>query len=79
MTQTTSTTSLDRKRSLGLAGALIGLAATLGACQHTNDDSLAYVSAPADYRQRHPIAVTEADRSIVVFVGHGRGGARGGH
>jgi pilus assembly protein CpaD len=74
MTQTTSTTSADRKRSLALAGALVGLALTLGACQHNPDNSLAYVDAPADYRQRHPIAVTEADRSIVVFVGRSRGG-----
>ncbi|MBR0797786.1 CpaD family pilus assembly protein [Bradyrhizobium jicamae] len=73
MTQTTSTTSVDRRKGLGLAGALIGLAVTLGACQHT-EDSLAYVRAPDDYRQRHPIAVTEADRSIVVFVGRTRGG-----
>ena len=74
MTQTTSTTSADRKRPLALAGALVGLAVTLGACQHNPDNSLAYVDAPADYRQRHPIAVTEADRSIVVFVGRARGG-----
>ena len=74
MTQTTSTTSADCKRAFSLAGALIGLAVTLGACQHTSDDSLAMVAAPADYRQRHPIAVTEADRSIVVFVGRSRGG-----
>ena len=31
-------------------------------------------SVPDDYRLRHPIAVQEADRSIVVFVGRGRGG-----
>jgi pilus assembly protein CpaD len=74
MTQTTSTIPAERKRALGLAGALVGLAVTLGACQHTSDNSLAMVDAPADYRQRHPIAVTEADRSIVVFVGRGRGG-----
>jgi pilus assembly protein CpaD len=29
---------------------------------------------PDDYRQRHPIAVQEADQSVVVFVGHARGG-----
>ena len=29
---------------------------------------------PDDYRLRHPIAVQEANRSIVVFVGHARGG-----
>ena len=74
MTLTISTIPADRKRAFRLAGALIGVSVTLGACQHTADDSLAYVNAPADYRQRHPIAVTEADRSIVVFVGRGRGG-----
>ena len=74
MRQTTSTTSAEPRRPLLLAAALIGLAATLGACQHAADNSLAYIDAPADYRQRHPIAVTEADRSIVVFVGRSRGG-----
>jgi len=29
---------------------------------------------PDDYRLRHRIAITEANRSLVVFVGHGRGG-----
>lgn len=74
MRQTTSTTSAEPRRPLGLAAALMGLAVTLGACQHAADNSLAYIDAPADYRQRHPIAVTEADRSIVVFVGRSRGG-----
>ena len=31
-------------------------------------------SVPDDYRQRHPIAIQEANRSIVIFVGHARGG-----
>jgi pilus assembly protein CpaD len=31
-------------------------------------------SVPNDYRLRHPIAIQEADRSVVIFVGHGRGG-----
>ncbi|KIU46680.1 MULTISPECIES: CpaD family pilus assembly protein [Bradyrhizobium] len=74
MTQTTSRTPADYKRSIALAAALIGLAMTLGACQHDADNSFAMVNAPADYRQRHPIAITEADRSIVVFVGRSRGG-----
>src|SRR6267154_1080595 len=68
----TSGTSADRKRAL-LAGALIGLAVALGACKHTGDE-VAAVSVPEDYRLRHPIAVQEADRSIIVFVGRGRGG-----
>jgi len=74
MTQTTFMTPAGWTRALCLSGALLGLSVALGACQHTNDDSLAMINAPADYRQRHPIAVTEADRSIVVFVGRGRGG-----
>jgi pilus assembly protein CpaD len=32
------------------------------------------VAAPEDYRLRHPIAVEESNRSIVLFVGHARGG-----
>jgi pilus assembly protein CpaD len=69
----TSTRPADRKRALRLAGALIGLAVVLGACQHT-DPELATASVPDDYRLRHPIAVQEADRSIIVFVGRARGG-----
>src|SRR6195952_1226101 len=69
----TSRATADRKRALLLAGALIGVAVALGACQHTSDVATT-ASVPDDYRLRHPIAVQEADRSIVVFVGRGRGG-----
>ena len=31
-------------------------------------------SVPNDYRLRHPIAIEEANRSIVIFVGQARGG-----
>ena len=68
----TTKTTLDRHRSWRLLGALVGLSAALGACQQTGE--LVTASVPTDYRLRHPIAVTEANRSIVVFVGHGRGG-----
>jgi pilus assembly protein CpaD len=51
---------------------LLLLAAALGACTHTKEEVVA--SAPVDYRQRHPIVVQEADRTIEVFVGTGRGG-----
>src|SRR3954470_11231675 len=66
---------LDRKRALRIAGALVGLAVVLGACRHTEDEVTA--SVPDDYRQRHPIAIQEADRSVVIFVGHARGGLSG--
>jgi pilus assembly protein CpaD len=63
---------VDRQRAFRLAGALAGLAVLLGACTHT--DEAVTASIPDDYRLRHPIAIQEADQSIVVFVGHARGG-----
>ena len=72
--QKTSRQPADRKRALYLATALIGLSVSLGACKTGNDVVATTAFAPEDYRQRHPIAVQEADRSIVVFVGRGRGG-----
>src|SRR6266404_5942266 len=71
--QMTSRIPADRGRALRVAGALIGLAVVLGACKHTDED-LAAVSYSPDYRQRHPIAIQEANRSIIVFVGQARGG-----
>ncbi|MBR0825409.1 CpaD family pilus assembly protein [Bradyrhizobium manausense] len=63
---------LDRKRAIRLGVALVGIAAALGACTHTDSEVVA--SIPDDYKQRHPIAIEEQKRSIVVFVGHARGG-----
>jgi pilus assembly protein CpaD len=65
--------SFDRSRAFRLAGALVGLAVVLGACRHTGDVAVAD-SFPHDYRQRHPIAIEEANRSVVIFVGQARGG-----
>ena len=64
---------LARSRALRLAGTLLGIAVALGACKHVEDVPPSAM-APDDYRLRHPIAITETDRSIVVFVGNGRGG-----
>jgi pilus assembly protein CpaD len=69
----TTRTPVDRNRALRMAGALVGLAVVLGACTHTGDQ-VTTASIPEDYRLRHPIAVQEANQSIVIFVGHGRGG-----
>jgi pilus assembly protein CpaD len=68
----TTRTSADRNRSFRLGGALVGLSIALGACTHTDGETTA--SIPDDYRQRHPIAIQEADQSVVIFVGHARGG-----
>jgi pilus assembly protein CpaD len=63
---------VDRKRSFRIAGALVGLAVVLGACTHT--DEMTTASIPEDYRLRHPIAIQETERAVVIFVGHARGG-----
>lgn len=65
--------TLDRTRMLLLMGALIGLSVTLGACNETTG-TIAAAHVPEDYRLRHPITIQEAERSVVVFVGHARGG-----
>ena len=68
-----SRTPVECKRALRIAGALVGLSVVLGACTHT-DEVVATASIPDDYRLRHPIAIQEADRSVVIFVGRARGG-----
>jgi pilus assembly protein CpaD len=69
----TNRTPIDRLRTLRLLGALAGLSVALGACTSTGAEVVT-ASVPNDYRQRHPIAVHEADSSIVVLVGQARGG-----
>jgi pilus assembly protein CpaD len=71
---TTAKSSADRSRAARIAATLIGVSFLLGACKTFEAPIVAAEPYPADYRARHPIAVTEADRSIVVFVGTGRGG-----
>jgi pilus assembly protein CpaD len=64
-------TPVEYRRALRFAAALVSLA--LGACTHT-DEVATTASVPDDYRLRHPIAIREANRSIVIFVGQARGG-----
>src|SRR5215813_10814902 len=64
--------SIERRHILRLSGALIGLSTALGAC--TAPDAIITGGVPDDYRLRHPIAITEANQSLAVFVGHGRFG-----
>jgi len=63
-----------RNRRDGLAIALVALALALGGCSHTEATREVTGAIPNDYRQRHPIAIEESNRSVVIFVGHGRGG-----
>ncbi len=64
---------VDHLRTLRLLGAVAGLSVALGACTYTGVEVVT-ASVPNDYRLRHPIAIEEANRSIVIFVGHARGG-----
>jgi pilus assembly protein CpaD len=74
---TTAKPSADRRRALRLAVTIVGLSLTLGACK-TTAPVVAADPYPEDYRLRHPIAVEESNRSIVVFIGQGRGGMTAG-
>ena len=67
----TNKTAGNRFRTLRLCGALVGLSAALGGCTNTE---VVTASVPDDYRLRHPIAIHEGDRSVVIFVGQARGG-----
>src|SRR5882672_3056978 len=69
----TNRTPADRHRTLRLFGALAVVSAALGACTNTGGEVVT-ASVPNDYRLRHPIAIQEADRTVVIFVGHARGG-----
>jgi pilus assembly protein CpaD len=69
----TNRTLIEHHRTLRLLGALLGVSAALGACTYTSGEVVT-ASVPDDYRLRHPIAIEEADRSVVIFVGHARGG-----
>ena len=66
------TSATSRTRRLRTIGALAAVSAALGGCWTSPE--VVTASVPNDYRQRHPIAVQEANHSIVVFVGAGRGG-----
>lgn len=71
MTTQRPVATLTRLRTAAL---LVGAALALGACNHTRPQQDITGSIPDDYRLRHPIAIQEADQSIAVFVGNGRGG-----
>lgn len=65
-------TSKRRMRAVLL---LAGLSVSLGGClSHTRDKDGVTASIPSDYRERHPIVIEEANKSVEVFVGSGRGG-----
>jgi pilus assembly protein CpaD len=52
--------------------AVAGAAVMLAACSSMYTDNTG--SIPADYRQRHPIAIKEGQQTLELFIGSGRGG-----
>ena len=63
---------MTRTTKFAGAGALLAAAIALGGCNLTGDTVTGTIP-PDNYRQRHPIAITEGEQSIVVFVGRSRG------
>ena len=57
-------------RTLLLAAAAIALTA----CQHNEELTGIAGTVPDDYRQRHPIAIKEGERTVELFIGRARGG-----
>jgi pilus assembly protein CpaD len=62
-----------RRSAAALLVASVALA--VSACQHSDPVTTGITNtAPTDYRQRHPIAVKEGQRTVELFVGRSRGG-----
>jgi pilus assembly protein CpaD len=73
--QTVRTAIVESRGRLGLAArAAIVVGGALLVCGCNTDQQIAGVpEAPADYRMRHPITLTEGDRTLQVFIGSNRG------
>jgi pilus assembly protein CpaD len=62
-----------RVTAIGARGLLLAaFAAALAGCNTTVRDTTG--SIPSDYRDRHPIALKEGKKSLVLYIGRGRGG-----
>jgi pilus assembly protein CpaD len=75
MIQTVRTMIAQRRRSAGLAvraAVVAGCAIVLCAC-NTDQQVAGAPDTPSDYRQRHPITISEANRTLEIFVGSNRG------
>lgn len=70
MSQTHPTTARSRLPALLRLVAIGGIAATLAGCYSRE----ARVPYPTDYRQRHPITLTNGNQTVEVFLGQNRGG-----
>jgi len=67
----------SRRRPMAVrALLLLGAGVVLAACQHDRQEVTTGIAdtAPVDYRQRHPIAIKDAERTVELFIGRSRGG-----
>jgi pilus assembly protein CpaD len=68
------TTKQPARVRLAARGLLLALGLALSACQHDQPVTTGIVNnAPTDYRQRHPIAIREGERTVELFIGRSRG------
>jgi pilus assembly protein CpaD len=75
MTSFAFPTPRPRRRSASLRALLLaGVAVALAGCQTGNGETTGVSAIPTDYRQRHPIAIKEGERTVDLFIGHARGG-----
>jgi pilus assembly protein CpaD len=74
---TSSVPAVSGRRRLCIAAARVtvfaGWAAMLAACNPAHYREVTSTVTPVDYRQRHPIAIKEGDRTIELFIGAKRG------
>jgi pilus assembly protein CpaD len=73
--QTVRTASAEGRGRMSLAAraaVVIGCALVVCGCQ-TDQQVAGAPEAPADYRMRHPITLTEGDRTLQIFMGSNRG------
>jgi len=67
------TRSTGQKRTVAFCLAAVGLALSLAGCYR--EPPVDYTaSVPADYRDRHPIRLTDKDRTLQILIGSGRAG-----
>jgi pilus assembly protein CpaD len=73
--QTDPTAIAERRGRTGLSvRAAVAIGFALLVCGCTTDNQIAGVpDVPTDYRMRHPITLTEGDRTLQIFVGSNRG------
>jgi pilus assembly protein CpaD len=76
MTRTVPPTPRPRRRTLAAWRGLLlaGVAAALAGCQTATPLTTGVSDIPTDYRQRHPIAIKEGERTVEFLIGHARGG-----